>query len=64
MASCLLLSATQGPWALFASGTLTLVEVIHDDLGFSGHLVFKNLCNVGGYTTFELGASICMSMGP
>ncbi len=62
MLSCLVLSALQGPWALFASGALTVVEILHDDLGLSGHLIFKNLCNVGGYTTFELGASICMSM--
>ncbi|KAF8873510.1 UbiA prenyltransferase family [Mucidula mucida] len=51
MLSCLVLSALQGPWALFASGALTVVEILHDDLGLSGHLIFKT----------SLGASICMS---
>lgn len=44
----------------FASFLLAIVEIIHDDFGWSHHPVLKNLCNVGGYTTFELGATLIL----
>ncbi|PBK63902.1 hypothetical protein ARMSODRAFT_941729 [Armillaria solidipes] len=58
---CLGLSSLRGRVVLFSSAGLTLVEILHDDIGLSGNLILKNLCNVGGYTTFELGASACFS---
>ncbi|KAH7903082.1 hypothetical protein BJ138DRAFT_1021170, partial [Hygrophoropsis aurantiaca] len=45
---------------VFSSAALSVVEFIHDDLGFSHHPVYKNLCNVGGYLTFELGATLIL----
>ncbi len=59
---CLGLSSLRGRVVLFSSAGLTLVEILHDDIGLSGNLLLKNLCNVGGYTTFELGASACFSL--
>ncbi|KAK0478050.1 UbiA prenyltransferase family [Armillaria luteobubalina] len=60
---CLTVSALLGRVILFSSAALTLVEILHDDFGFSRNLVLKNLCNVGGYITFELGAGTCLSSG-
>jgi hypothetical protein len=60
MILCLLLSAFFGFKTVFASAALTLVEIVHDDFNLSGHPVFKNLCNVGGYMTFELGATLVL----
>lgn len=61
LAVCLCLSSWHGPGVLSASAALSLVEVLYDDLGFSSHPVLKNLCNVGGYLMFELGATIILS---
>ncbi|KAK0460551.1 UbiA prenyltransferase family [Desarmillaria tabescens] len=58
---CFTVSALCGRVILFSSAALTLVEILHDDIGLSGNLVLKNLCNVGGYITFELGASACFN---
>jgi 4-hydroxybenzoate polyprenyltransferase len=60
--ACLYLSISYGYGVAFASAALSLVEFVHDDLRLSGHPVFKNACNVGGYVTFELGASLVLSM--
>lgn len=43
-----------------SSAALSLVEIIHDDVGFSSDPVLKNLMNVGGYLTFESGATMIM----
>ncbi|KAH7904666.1 UbiA prenyltransferase family [Hygrophoropsis aurantiaca] len=58
---CLGLSSWFGRGVVFSSAALSVVEFIHDDLGFSHHPVYKNLCNVGGYLTFELGATLILS---
>ncbi|KAI6045316.1 UbiA prenyltransferase family [Pisolithus marmoratus] len=58
---CLYLSRWYGTGVLSASAALSLVEIFHDDFGFSSHPVLKNLCNVGGYLTFELGAVMIIS---
>ncbi|KAJ8086071.1 hypothetical protein PM082_004890 [Marasmius tenuissimus] len=60
---CLGFSIYRSPWVFYASAALTLVEIVHDDFECSGHLMLKNFCNVGGYTTFEVGASVCMNGG-
>jgi 4-hydroxybenzoate polyprenyltransferase len=61
MVFCLSLSAAYSRMVFIASFALTIVEIVHDDVGFSGDTVLKNLCNVGGYSTFELGAACSMS---
>ncbi|KAF5376583.1 hypothetical protein D9757_009585 [Collybiopsis confluens] len=63
MILCLCVSAAYGPMVLFASAALTIVEIVHDDVGFSGGTILKNLCNVGGYSTFELGAACSLNDG-
>ena len=34
--------------------------LIYDEVGLAGHWVGKNLCNVFGYLTFEIGATKIM----
>ena len=46
---------------LLSSLSLTLVDFVHNDIGLSSSLILKNVCNAGGYITFELGAYGCMS---
>ncbi|KAG9318045.1 UbiA prenyltransferase family-domain-containing protein [Chiua virens] len=58
---CLCLSAWHGTGVLISSAALSLVEIVHDDIGFSSDPVLKNLMNVGGYLTFESGATLIMS---
>ncbi|KAH7921940.1 hypothetical protein BV22DRAFT_1175647 [Leucogyrophana mollusca] len=63
LAICLGLSSYFGRWVVVSSAALSVVELVHDDLGLSYHPVYKNLCNVGGYLTFELGATLILSSG-
>jgi hypothetical protein len=43
-----------------ASAFVTLTTVIYDDLAFSGHWIGKNACNILGYGSFEVGATMVM----
>ncbi|KAG1850694.1 UbiA prenyltransferase family [Suillus subluteus] len=61
MVFCLGLSSLSSVNVLISSVLLTVVEIVHDDFGLSHHPVFKNLCNVGGYATFEIGATLVLS---
>lgn len=61
MVFCLGLSSLFSVNVLISSALLTVVEIVHDDFGLSHHPVFKNLCNVGGYATFEIGATLVLS---
>ncbi|KAG0700750.1 UbiA prenyltransferase family [Suillus ampliporus] len=60
MVFCLTLSSIFSINVLISSALLTVVEIVHDDFGLSHHPIFKNLCNVGGYVTFELGATLVL----
>ncbi|KAF9561006.1 hypothetical protein CPC08DRAFT_635907 [Agrocybe pediades] len=60
-AFCFSLSYMQGPAVAAASFGLTVVEILHDDFSLSRHPILKNLCNVGGYLTFEIGATLSMA---
>ncbi|KAG1871842.1 hypothetical protein DFJ58DRAFT_762554 [Suillus subalutaceus] len=51
MVFCLGISSLSSVNALISSALLTVVEIVHDDL---------SLCNVGGYTTFEIGATLVL----
>lgn len=57
---CLCLSAWHGTGVVVSSAALSLVEIIHDDVGFGSDPILKNLMNVGGYLTFESGATMIM----
>lgn len=35
---------------------LVTTTTLYDECGLSGHVIGKNLCNIGGYTSFEIGA--------
>lgn len=57
---CLGLSYTHGWEVLITSAGLTGTMIIYDELGFAAHWFAKNLCNVFGYLTFEIGATKIM----
>ncbi|KAJ6489645.1 UbiA prenyltransferase family [Mycena vitilis] len=57
---CLLLSAFHGPEVVYASLGLFLTTFLYDEAGLAAHVIGKNFCNIGGYTTFELGATMIM----
>ena len=44
---------------------LVATSFTYDELGAAGHVVGKNFCTVGGYASFEIGATtiIGMSLG-
>ncbi|TDL26385.1 hypothetical protein BD410DRAFT_715760 [Rickenella mellea] len=63
MIFCLFLSIPFGRGVFCASAALALVQIVHDDFGLSGHPISKNLCNVGGYLTFEVGSTLVISSG-
>ena len=39
---------------------LVITTLFYDEGGLAGHWIGKNFCNVGGYTSFELGATKLM----
>lgn len=62
VAVCLLLSATYGRDLLMTTVGLILTTLLYDELGMASHHIGKNLCNIGGYTTIEVGATKLMGM--
>ncbi|KAI6139154.1 UbiA prenyltransferase family [Pisolithus thermaeus] len=58
---CLCLSGWHGAGVLSASAVFSLAEILHEDLRFNSDPVLRNLCNVGGYLAFELGATVILS---
>ncbi|KAJ3781209.1 UbiA prenyltransferase family-domain-containing protein [Lentinula aff. detonsa] len=59
---CMLWSTAYGTEALFATTTLITTTILYDEVGMSKTPFGKNLCNIGGYTSFEFGA--VKIMGP
>ena len=57
---CLSISGVYGGEVVATSAGLTATMLAHDELGLAGHWVGKNLCNVFGYLTFEIGATKIM----
>lgn len=55
---CLGLSSLFSFNVFITSAGLAALATLHDDLGLSGHPIFKVLCNVGGYASFELGTTL------
>jgi hypothetical protein len=41
---------------------LVATTFIYDELGAASHIVGKNFCNIGGYTSFEVGATLIIGM--
>lgn len=46
---------------VFASVLLTVTTIVYDEFVLAGHWIGKNACNIGGYASFELGATKVMS---
>lgn len=60
VASCLLYSSAYGHRVVYVTVGLFFTTYAYDDLGFSQSPLGKNFCNVGGYATFEIGATKIM----
>ncbi|KAG1734498.1 UbiA prenyltransferase family [Suillus lakei] len=63
MVFCLGLSSLFSLHVVITSGVYTVLLIMHDDLHLSHHPIFKNLCNAGGFLTYELGSSLILSGG-
>ncbi|KAJ3011668.1 hypothetical protein NUW54_g2096 [Trametes sanguinea] len=50
-------SAVYGVDVALASFALFITTFVYDELGFAGHYVGKNFCNIGGYVSLEIGAT-------
>ena len=60
VAACFACSALHGPDLVLTTLGLFLTTRAYDEGGLSGHYLGKSLCNIGGYTTFEIGATKLM----
>lgn len=60
VAACFALSALHGADLMSTTLGLFLTTFAYDELGLAGHHFGKNLCNIGGYVTFEIGATRLM----
>lgn len=54
---CLGFSAVFGPDLVLVTIGLFVTTFLYDEGGLASHVIGKNLCNVGGYVTFEIGAT-------
>lgn len=57
---CLGVSCMYGRSVFLTSAGLTSTMILYDEIGCAGHWFGKNLCNVFGYLTFEVGATKIM----
>ncbi|TBU28077.1 UbiA prenyltransferase family [Dichomitus squalens] len=53
-------SAIHGGDLMLTTFCLFLTTFAYDELGLAGHHIAKSVCNIGGYTTFEIGATKLM----
>lgn len=57
---CIALSAFYGWDVAAASAALTATTIVYDEFSLAGHWIGKNACNIGGYVSFEIGATKIM----
>ncbi|OCH86636.1 hypothetical protein OBBRIDRAFT_737651 [Obba rivulosa] len=57
VAICITLSAAYAEEVVLMTLYLTLTTYLYDEMDLAGHVIGKNLCNIGGYTAFEIGAT-------
>lgn len=62
VAMCAWCSSACGTDLVLVTLTLFTTTLLYDDMGLAAHHVGKNFCNIGGYTTFEIGATKLMGM--
>ncbi len=41
---------------------LVFTTFIYDELGAASHIIGKNFCNIGGYASFEIGATTIIGL--
>ena len=41
---------------------LVVTTVMYDELGAASHIIGKNFCNIGGYASFEIGATTIIGL--
>jgi hypothetical protein len=41
---------------------LVATTFMYDELGAASHIIGKNFCNIGGYASFEIGATTIIGM--
>jgi len=54
---CLFWSSTYDHELVLTTVGLVATTFIYDELGAASHIVGKNFCNIGGYASFEVGAT-------
>src|ERR1700733_1273857 len=54
---CIIWSASYGMDLVIVTLSLVTATIFHDEVGLANNPIGKNLCTVGGYTTFEIGAT-------
>lgn len=57
---CIGLSSIYGRDVMLTSVAMTVTTIVYDELSMAGHWLGKNLCNISGYVTFEIGATKLM----
>lgn len=57
---CILFSASFGLDVAAASVLLTITTIVYDEFKLAGHWLGKNFCNIGGYVSFQIGATKIM----
>ncbi|EKM50744.1 uncharacterized protein PHACADRAFT_188269 [Phanerochaete carnosa HHB-10118-sp] len=57
---CAWWSAMYGPDLVLPTLMLFITTFLYDELGLAGHYIGKNFCNIGGYTSLEIGATKIM----
>ena len=62
VAMCTWYSAAHGVDLVLVTLGLFVTTFLYDEMGLAAHHVGKNFCNIGGYTTFEIGATKLMGM--
>ena len=60
VAACFACSALHGPDLVLTTAGLVLTTLAYDEGGLSGHCFGKSFCNIGGYVSFEIGATKLM----
>jgi 4-hydroxybenzoate polyprenyltransferase len=60
-AVCILCSFKYDHKVAIATCTLLVTTFLYDEGGLANHPIGKNFCNIGGYASFETGATIIMS---
>ena len=59
---CIFWSALNHDALVLSTFSLVTTTFLYDELELASHPIGKNLCNIGGYTSFEAGATMIMGI--